>query len=123
MRFKFWHATASEMDYTVLLPTYNERENLPLVIELLTEAFASVGNCTWEVVVVDDSSPDGTGDVCKKLARLYANTMPIKLVTRANKEGLGTAYIAGLKQASGSFVIIMDCDLSHHVSKITHTHI
>jgi len=68
-----------------------------------------------EIVIVDDNSPDGTQDVVKSLQKLYGEDRII-LHGRAGKLGLGSAYIDGLKKCSGEFVILMDADLSHHVS-------
>lgn len=68
-----------------------------------------------EVVIIDDNSPDKTQDVVKDLQRIYGNDK-IKLLARPGKMGLGSAYIDGLKQASGNFIILMDADLSHHVN-------
>lgn len=67
----------------------------------------------YEVVVVDDASPDGTQDVVRSLQRAYGSGR-LKLVARPGKLGLGTAYMAGLAAAAGDFVVLMDADLSHH---------
>ncbi|KAF5943184.1 hypothetical protein HYC85_020826 [Camellia sinensis] len=67
----------------------------------------------FEVIIVDDGSPDGTQDVVKKLQEVYGEDR-ILLRARPKKLGLGTAYVHGLKHASGNFVVIMDADLSHH---------
>ena len=98
--------------YSVLLPTYNERENLPIMVFLLNEAFTKEG-CAWEVIVIDDNSPDKTLEVAESLQRVYG---PDKVVLKPRKAklGLGTAYVHGLQFATGNFVIIMDSDLSHH---------
>ena len=68
----------------------------------------------FEVIIIDDGSPDGTLEVAKDLQRIYGSEKII-LAPREKKLGLGTAYIHGIKHASGNFVIIMDADLSHHV--------
>lgn len=70
----------------------------------------------YEVIIIDDGSPDGTLDVAKQLQKLYG-TNKIVLRPREKKLGLGTAYIHGISHATGNFVIIMDADLSHHVSR------
>ena len=67
----------------------------------------------WEVIVVDDGSPDGTLAVAEQLQKLYTSKR-IVLKPRAGKLGLGTAYVHGLKYATGNFVVIMDADFSHH---------
>jgi dolichol-phosphate mannosyltransferase len=68
-----------------------------------------------EVVIVDDNSPDNTQEVVKELQKVYGEDK-IKLLARPGKMGLGSAYIDGLKYATGNYVILMDADLSHHVS-------
>lgn len=70
----------------------------------------------YEVIVIDDGSPDGTLDVAKDLQKIYGEDK-IVLRPRAAKLGLGTAYIHGIKHATGDFIIIIDADLSHHVSE------
>ena len=67
-----------------------------------------------EVVIVDDNSPDGTQDVIRELQKVYVDK--IVLHARPGKMGLGSAYIDGLSKCSGDFIILMDADLSHHVS-------
>lgn len=71
----------------------------------------SLKNDSFEVVVVDDSSPDNTLAVAEALKKAYGH---IKIVSRPGKLGLGTAYAAGLKVATGNRIILMDADLSHH---------
>jgi dolichol-phosphate mannosyltransferase len=70
-------------------------------------------NLDWEVIIVDDGSPDGTQDVAKQLQKVWGADR-IVLKPRAGKLGLGTAYVHGLQFAKGNFVIIMDADFSHH---------
>ncbi|KAL8745301.1 MAG: hypothetical protein Q9190_002559 [Brigantiaea leucoxantha] len=103
---------ASKVKYSVLLPTYNERRNLPVLVWLLHKTFTEA-NLDWEVVIVDDASPDGTLQVAQQLQELYT-PQRINLKPRAGRLGLGTAYIHGLQHATGNFVIIMDADFSHH---------
>ncbi|KAG9226062.1 hypothetical protein CCMSSC00406_0008724 [Pleurotus cornucopiae] len=98
--------------YSVILPTYNERKNLPIIVWLLAKTFNEHG-LAWEIIVVDDASPDGTQDIAKQLASVYGEDK-ILLKPRAGKLGLGTAYAHGLNFCSGDFVIIMDADFSHH---------
>ena len=68
----------------------------------------------FEIIIVDDNSPDNTQDVVRKLQKFYSNTK-IKLLGREGKLGLGTAYVAGAKLCEGDYIILMDADLSHHV--------
>eukprot|EP00092_Neocalanus_flemingeri_P024382 GFUD01026438.1.p1 GENE.GFUD01026438.1~~GFUD01026438.1.p1 ORF type:complete len:240 (-),score=66.48 GFUD01026438.1:123-842(-) len=98
--------------YSVLLPTYNERENLPIIVWLLVKYFTE-SDYDFEIIVIDDGSPDGTLEAGKQLEKIYGADK-IVLRPRASKLGLGTAYMHGVKHATGNFVIIMDADLSHH---------
>jgi dolichol-phosphate mannosyltransferase len=70
-------------------------------------------NLDWEVIIIDDGSPDGTQEIAKQLISAIG-PLHIKLHPRAGKLGLGTAYVHGLKHATGNYVIIMDADFSHH---------
>ncbi|KAF6032955.1 hypothetical protein EB796_008751 [Bugula neritina] len=103
---------ASGDKYSILLPTYNEKENLPIITYLLCK-YLSESKLNYEIIVIDDGSPDGTLDIAKKLQDIYGADK-IVLRPREKKLGLGTAYIHGIKHASGNFIIIMDADLSHH---------
>ncbi|MEP7199291.1 MAG: polyprenol monophosphomannose synthase [Chloroflexota bacterium] len=93
---------------TIIIPTYNERENLrPLVTDILSRADAV------DVLIVDDDSPDGTGQVADELA---AESARVHVLHRAGKLGLGTAYVSGFRWAlerGADFVFSMDGDLSH----------
>ena len=92
----------------VIVPTYNERENLPLLAQRLLALPVSV-----DLLVVDDNSPDGTGKLADELALQYPS---IHVLHRSEKNGLGRAYIAGFKWALArdyEFVFEMDGDFSH----------
>lgn len=73
--------------YSVILPTYNERKNLPIIIYLIAKTFIQ-SHLDWEVIIVDDNSPDGTQDVSKQLQGVYG-TDRIILKPRPGKLGLG----------------------------------
>lgn len=99
----------------VVVPTYNERENLPVLAGLL----ADLQLPNLHLLVVDDNSPDGTGDVADKLAAEDPDRVAV--LHRAEKDGLGRAYVAGMTRAlaEGADVVIqMDADLSHPASAI-----
>ncbi len=100
------------MLYSVILPTYNERENLPLITQILHDTFTE-SNLNYEIIVVDDSSPDNTLAVAKSLQQIFGEKH-MTIVSRPGKLGLGSAYSAGLKASSGDRIILMDADLSHH---------
>ena len=96
---------------TVVVPTYNERENLPHLA-------AAVLLHGYRLIVVDDNSPDGTGDLADELA---AGTAGFEVIHRPSKQGLGPAYGQGFRQAldgGGRIVVQMDCDFSHSPSDI-----
>ncbi|KAI5811606.1 nucleotide-diphospho-sugar transferase [Peziza echinospora] len=98
--------------YSVIIPTYNERRNLPVITWLLAKTFEEQ-KLNWELIIVDDASPDGTQQIAKQLIDVYGDER-IVLKPRAGKLGLGTAYVHGLQYATGNYVIIMDADFSHH---------
>nr|CAG4644209.1 EOG090X0B9X [Lepidurus arcticus] len=98
--------------YSILLPTYNERENLPIITWLIVK-YLEENNIDFEIIIIDDGSPDGTLEVAKQLQGIYGSKK-IVLRPREKKLGLGTAYIHGMANATGNFIILMDADLSHH---------
>jgi dolichol-phosphate mannosyltransferase len=94
---------------TVCLPTYNEIENLEPMVRRLLEVLPVGGR----VLVIDDSSPDGTGGLADRLA---SELPAVSVLHRKRKEGLGRAYLAGFGQAladGAELVLEMDCDFSH----------
>lgn len=96
------------MKTLVVVPTFNERDNIAEVVERL---FAACPTC--DLLVVDDSSPDGTGALVEELAN--ADTR-ISLMSRSSKSGLGTAYVAGFRwglDRGYEAIVAMDADLSH----------
>ncbi len=100
---------------TVVIPTYDERDNLPVIVGLLL----SLDTVSVNVLVVDDNSPDGTGDVAEELAGLSGGR--VSVLHRRTKDGLGRAYVAGMLRAlagGADIVIQMDADLSHPVEAI-----
>jgi dolichol-phosphate mannosyltransferase len=102
------------MRATVCLPTYNERENLPRMIEALGRVLREGDR----VLVIDDNSPDGTGEVADALAAEHAF---VDVLHREQKEGLGRAYVAGFQRtlADGAELVLeMDCDFSHDPSDV-----
>jgi dolichol-phosphate mannosyltransferase len=98
--------------YSIIVPTYNERENIGVLVWLIDEV-CKANHISYEVVVVDDGSPDGTQQAVQQLQASFPQ-LPLLLVTRPRKLGLGTAYASGLTAARGSWVVLMDADLSHH---------
>ena len=98
------------MKKLVIIPTYNERENID---RMITKVLSLAGG--YDILVVDDGSPDGTADVVR--ARQTEHPERLFMVERSGKLGLGTAYIAGFKWALGhgyDYIFEMDCDFSHN---------
>ncbi|HPD15450.1 MAG TPA: polyprenol monophosphomannose synthase [Planctomycetota bacterium] len=94
----------------IVLATYNERENLPALVQ----ALLALGLPDLDILVVDDNSPDGTGQLADELAATHGN---IRVLHRAGKLGLGTAHVAAMRHAiehGYDFVVTMDADFSHH---------
>jgi len=98
----------------VVIPTYDERENLPTVVALARAALAGCDPpVDGSVLVVDDASPDGTGELADELARAHDD---VHVHHRAGKGGLGGAYLAGFELAltgGADLIVEMDADLSH----------
>ncbi|BAD86098.1 dolichol-phosphate mannosyltransferase, fused to membrane-bound GtrA-like domain [Thermococcus kodakarensis KOD1] len=99
------------MKISVVIPTYNERENLPELVERLSRALQGY---EYEIVIVDDDSPDKTWGLAEELARKY----PIKVIRRTKEKGLSSAVIRGFKEASGDVFVVMDADLQHPPEKV-----
>jgi dolichol-phosphate mannosyltransferase len=96
------------MNVLVIIPTYNERDNLPVLVRQILDRYA------YRVLVVDDDSPDGTGAVADALAAEFPGRLEV--VHRTGKRGLGLSYVDGFKRAlatDAQFICQMDADLSH----------
>jgi dolichol-phosphate mannosyltransferase len=97
----------------LFLPTYNEAENLEAIVRATAGQLEAAAPGDWRLLVVDDSSPDGTGELADRLAVELAG---VEVLHRQGKEGLGPAYLAGFEHAlarGAEFVIVMDADFSH----------
>jgi len=91
---------------SVIVPTYNERENIAPLAERI---FAALEPAESELLILDDDSPDGTANEAARLAERY----PLRAIVRRGERGLATAVIAGLHAARGELCVVMDADLSH----------
>jgi len=98
-----------EKTVSIVLGTYNERENLPKLIDAIEQVFQE-NQVTGEILVVDDNSPDGTSDVARELGSKYGN---IRLLWRPSKMGPGSAHADGYRAAKGEIIVAMDTDFSH----------
>ena len=102
-------------DSLVIIPTYNEKENIQAIIQ----AVLNLVEHQFDVLIVDDNSPDGTAAIVESM--INENPERINILKRAGKLGLGTAYIAGFKWALDhgyEYIIEMDADFSHPVEKL-----
>ncbi len=102
------------MNTTFVIPTYNEAQNLPKLVDAVLSLPVTVN-----LLIVDDNSPDGTGDLAEQLKAQYPGR--IQVMHRKGKLGLGSAYIQGFQQAirdGADFIGQMDADFSHPIDKI-----
>jgi len=106
------------MKIVVIIPTYNERENIGSLIEALEAEFEKLPDYEAQLLVVDDNSPDGTQEVVREKMNLWAN---IQMIT-GEKQGLGKALVRGFRYALDAFepevIVTMDADLSHNPQKV-----
>ncbi len=93
---------------SVVVPTYNEKDNVGPLSEQLHAALES--RYQYEVIFVDDGSPDGTGDIIRQIAKTDPH---VRIIQRGGKAGLGSAVVAGFQTARGNLWAMMDADLSH----------
>ena len=101
-----------QVDVSIVVPTYNEAENIPLLVKRLDDVLR--GKYRYEIVIVDDNSPDGTAKVAQDLAREY----PIKVIVRPSRLGLSSAIVEGMRHARGRYIVVIDADLQHPPEKI-----
>lgn len=98
---------AASAELSVVIPTLNERENVPLIVERLNRTLEGIA---WEVIFVDDDSADGTADAVRELARLQPN---IRCLQRLGRRGLASACIEGMLASAAPYLAVMDGDLQH----------
>lgn len=94
-------------DLTIIIPTLNERENVPILLEKLNVLLASI---EYEVIIVDDNSKDKTWEVANNLKSIYKN---LTVIRRINRNGLSSAVIEGFVIAESENILVMDADLQH----------
>ena len=98
----------------LILPTYNEAENIEAIATAAGEVLAAANDGQYKILVVDDGSPDGTGDIADRLA---AEREQVEVLHRTEKNGIGPAYLAGFRYAldhGAAYVMEMDSDFSHN---------
>jgi len=104
---------AKRQSVSVIIPTYNERVNITKLIPLIFQSCKGLG-VAIEVIVVDDNSPDGTGEAAEELGKRYN----VRVIHRPGKLGLASAAIRGFSEAKGEILGLMDADLSHAPSTL-----
>jgi dolichol-phosphate mannosyltransferase len=95
------------LDLTVVVPTFNERDNVPQLLERLHKALKHI---SWEVVFVDDDSPDGTAELVREIARYDRS---VRIIKRIDRRGLSSATVEGVLSSAAPYFAIMDADLQH----------
>src|SRR3989344_4519962 len=102
------------MKLSIIIPTYNEKENIPLIIDRITNVLNNK-KIDYKIIIVDDNSPDGTGDLAEELSKTFKDLI---VIHRKGKLGIGGAYIEGFKfglnKLNSDLFITMDADLSHN---------
>jgi len=102
------------MDLSITIPTYNEKENIQKLLEKIYKEFKEF-KINGEVIIVDDGSPDGTGDIVEKLKNKYKT---LQCIHRQGKLGLSSAVLKGFSISKSNILGVMDADLSHPTEKI-----
>lgn len=98
------------IELSIVVPTYNEKHNISKLVERMNIV---LDNVNWEIIFVDDDSPDGTADEVRKFAQNNSN---IRIIHRINRRGLSSACIEGVMSSSAQYVAIMDANLQHDES-------
>ncbi len=98
---------AHPIELTVVIPTFKERANVPLLLEKLKAVLSHVA---WEAIYVDDHSPDGTADVVREIAR---NDRRVRVIERIGRRGLASACVEGMMASAAPYIAVMDADLQH----------
>jgi len=101
------------MNLSIILPTFNEAENMRLIIPKISEVLQAE-KIGFEIIVVDDNSPDGTAAVAME----FADTYSVRTHVRRNERGLATAVMKGFDLSRGEIVLVMDADMSHPVEML-----
>jgi dolichol-phosphate mannosyltransferase len=102
------------LDISVIIPTYNEKGNISRLIEGLNSSLSAL-NLSYEIIIVDDNSPDGTAKVVENISEEHQEVV---LFSRDKKSGVGSAVVDGVMSSKGEVVITMDADLSHPIELV-----
>ncbi|KAA0440261.1 MAG: glycosyltransferase family 2 protein [Candidatus Thioglobus sp.] len=101
------------IDLSIIIPTFNERDNIKKLALMLHKALDE--SCEWEIIFVDDDSPDGTYKQAQELSESWGN---VRVLRRVGRRGLSSAVIEGILASSADFFVVMDGDLQHDESII-----
>jgi dolichol-phosphate mannosyltransferase len=100
------------MPLSIVLPTYNESQNIASMLDSIAGTLAA--DAQAEIIVVDDNSPDGTGDIASNHAKKFdGKKLQVRVIRRPDKQGLSSAILAGVQSATGDIIVVMDGDFSH----------
>ena len=102
------------LDLSIVIPTYNERANIAKLLDALKRVLP--GNILYEIIIVDDNSPDGTGQIIEKYINSEAYKLEgcvLKVIHRDNRSGLISALLTGIERSAGRYILVMDADFSH----------
>ena len=100
------------IELTIVVPTYKERRNVPVLVERLRAVLSHSG---WEVLYIDDHSPDGTADVVREIAQTDRR---VRVIERIGRRGLSSACVEGMMASAAPYIAVMDADLQHDESVI-----
>ena len=104
----------SPFEISLITPTYNERPNIIPLAEEIFEVIDGEADIDLELIIVDDNSPDGTGEAAEGLVERF----PVKVVHRAGKLGLGSAVMEGFRESKRPYLGVIDADLSHDPTEL-----
>ena len=93
---------------SICIPTYNEKENIEILINKIQESLENV-NIEYEIIIIDDNSPDGTAEVAANLSSVY----PVRGIVRKKQRGLASAVVAGLSNTKSEIIGSLNADLQH----------
>ena len=93
-------------DFSIIVPAYKEKDNLEALIERIHR---NLSNISYELVIIDDNSADGSEELVAGLSQKY----PVKIIVRKNKRGLASAVVDGIAGVDAENIIVMDADLQH----------
>ncbi len=105
------------VELSIIVPTYNEKENITALIMRIDTCLAKQSDHSWEIIFVDDDSPDGTAELIRSLSR---DDRRIRCMQRLNRRGLSSACIEGMLASSASYLAVMDADLQHDERLLPH---